>query len=207
MIPATLALVLDTFESGPDRHKALAILGGMGGIAGAAGTVLGGLLTALAWQAAFLVFVPIIALVLAFGIRILPSGGPVSSGGMDVWGAVTGTGGLCRLFYAVLTWSNEGWTGRAVPGAVAAVVLLIAFVVRQVKAAVPLIPRQVFAMRNVVLGNAANLLLGTAAVRCLLHPDAAPAVGPGLLPRQSGPADRTDLARDVHRRQRRGVDA
>lgn len=57
---------------------------------------MGGLLTALAWQAAFLVFVPIIALVLAFGIRILPSGGPVSSGGMDVWGTRPAPTGAAR---------------------------------------------------------------------------------------------------------------
>ncbi|MCD0452108.1 MFS transporter [Actinocorallia sp. API 0066] len=161
VLPATMALVLDIFEPGPERHKALAILGGLGGLAGATGTVFGGLLTSIAWQAAFLVYVPIIVLVLVFGMRIVPAGTTTATGGIDVWGALTSTGGLTLLLYSILEGSNKGWTSGATPGAfAAAVVLLAAFVVRQRQAATPLIPPRLLRMRNVVFGNLVNLVLG-----------------------------------------------
>ncbi|MCX5123636.1 MFS transporter [Streptomyces sp. NBC_00347] len=162
VLPTTMALVLDIFEPGPDRNKALAILASLGGIAGATGTVFGGLLTAIAWQAAFLVYVPIMLLLLVFGVRVVPASAPTATGGMDVWGSLTGTGGLCLLLYGLLEGGNKSWTSAAVLGALAAaVVLLAAFVLRQLRAAVPLIPRQLFGLRNVVFGNLTNVVLGT----------------------------------------------
>lgn len=159
--PAVLALVIDTFAEGPDRYKALSILGGVGGVAGAMGTLFGGLLTAIAWQWAFLVNVPIAIALLIVGYRMLPVSGSHDTGGVDVVGALAGTGALCLLLYAVLRGSAQGWgSSITLLELAAAAALMAAFVARQLRAEAPLIPRPLFRLRNVVLGNAANTVAG-----------------------------------------------
>jgi EmrB/QacA subfamily drug resistance transporter len=159
--PAALALVTDTFAEGPDRFKALGIFGSIGGFAGATGVLFGGLLTSISWQWAFLVNVPIVLGVLVTGARVLPARPPTASGGMDVAGALASAGGLCLLLFALLRGGVQGWGSPAVTlELVGAAVLLAAFAVRQLSAKAPLIPRLLFRMRNVVLGNAVNTLTG-----------------------------------------------
>ncbi|WP_267595227.1 MFS transporter [Carbonactinospora thermoautotrophica] len=159
--PAALALVTDVFPEGDQRNRALAIWGGMGGIAGAAGILLGGLLSAVAWEWVFLINVPVGAAVLLLGRRMLSASQAEATGGLDAFGAVSGTGGLCLLLYAVVNGSELGWGSTStLIGFGAAVVLLAAFVVRQSKATAPLVPRLLFRLPNVVFGNAVNALLG-----------------------------------------------
>lgn len=159
--PAVLAMVIDTFRQGPDRYKALSILGGVGGVAGAMGTLLGGLLTAVAWQWAFLINVPVAVALLAVGYRMLPASRSLDIGGVDVIGALSGTGALCLLLYAVLRGSAQGWgSGTTVVQFAVAAALMTAFLTRQLRAKAPLIPRPLFRLRNVVLGNAANTIAG-----------------------------------------------
>ncbi|WP_412540820.1 malonic semialdehyde reductase [Longispora sp. K20-0274] len=158
--PAALALVTDTFKEGPDRYKALGIFGGIGGIAGAAGTLLGGVLTAISWQWAFLVNVPLVVVLLVIGAQMLPEGTRYPNGRMDLIGALTSTSGLCLLLYVVLHVGSQGWNTATIGSAVAGAVLLAGFVVRQLRAESPLIPRALFRLRNVVLGNVANAVAG-----------------------------------------------
>jgi MFS family permease len=159
--PAALALVTDTFEEGPERFRALGIFGSIGGFAGATGTLFGGLLTSVAWQLAFLVNLPIVVTVLVLGARLLPPGRPPASGGLDVVGTLAGTGGLCLLLLALLRGGVQGWGSVGVVAECAgAAVLLGAFALRQLTAADPLVPRLLFRMRGVLLGNAVNALTG-----------------------------------------------
>ncbi|MEV6523420.1 malonic semialdehyde reductase [Longispora sp. NPDC051575] len=158
--PAALALVTDTFKDGPDRYKALGIFGGIGGVAGAAGTIIGGALTAISWQWAFLVNVPLVIVLLVIGTRMLPEGTRYPNGRMDLIGALTSTSSLCLLLYVVLHVGSQGWNTATVGAAVAGVVLLAGFVARQLTAQSPLIPRALFRLRNVVLGNVANAAAG-----------------------------------------------
>lgn len=158
--PAALALVTDTFEEGPERYRALGIFGGVGGLAGATGTLFGGLLTTVAWQLAFLINVPIILGVLLLGARMLPVGRPTATGGVDLLGAIVGTTGLCLLLYGVLRGGTAGWDSTTLLSFAIAVILLAVFVIRQLRAAAPLIPRMLFRLRNVVLGNVANAVTG-----------------------------------------------
>src|SRR5207302_1779721 len=92
---------------------------------------------------------------------MVPRGGPMAGGRVDLFGATMGTGGLCALLYAVVRGGTQGWDSPATLAAFgAAVVLLLAFVGRQLRAATPLVPRALFRLRNVVLGNAANAATG-----------------------------------------------
>lgn len=159
--PAALALVIDTFPEGPDRNKAMALWGGIGGIAGPVGVLVGGLLTTASWELIFLINLPVGVVVLFLVFRMVPAHPPHATGGIDLFGALTGTVGLSLLIYGSMRASVDGWDspGTLVAFAVA-VVLLIAFVVRQATAKAPLLPRVLFGLPYVVLGTAAMGLLG-----------------------------------------------
>jgi len=129
--PVAMALITDIFPEGPDRYKAFGLFGGVGGLAGASGVLFGGVLTAIAWQLAFLINVPIILGVLLVGLRMLPRRPPTATGGVDLLGALIGTGGLCLLLYAILRGGSQGWgSAPTVASFVVAVALLSGFVAR-----------------------------------------------------------------------------
>src|SRR5271168_910087 len=72
--PATLSIVTSSFEAGPERNRALGMWGAMGALGASSGALLGGLLTqGLGWPAIFAVNVPLGAIVIALGLRVIPS--------------------------------------------------------------------------------------------------------------------------------------
>ncbi|MGH3981016.1 MAG: MFS transporter [Pseudonocardiaceae bacterium] len=159
--PAALALITDIFPEGRQRNKALGIWGGMAGVGGAAGVMLGGLLTAAAWEWAFLINVPIGGVVLVAALRMLPASMPTATSGLDLTGALTGTAGLGLLIYGVVRGGAQGWGSVATLAEFAvAALLLAAFVVRQRTATAPLVPTELFRRRNIVIGNATIPLVG-----------------------------------------------
>src|SRR5919197_279981 len=128
--PATLSILATSFAEGRERNRALAAWGAMGGLGGAAGVLLGGLLTQeLGWPAIFLINVPIGLLVIAAGLRVVPEGkAELEHRHFDVAGAILITLGLTSLVYGIVRTDTLGWgaTGVLVPIA-AAVVLIAAF--------------------------------------------------------------------------------
>src|SRR5205807_8642782 len=95
MLPAALSILTTTFKEGSDRNKALGVWGGVGGLASAAGVLLGGLLTnGPGWR--WVMFVnPVAAVLVLGGIFWLISGerGRARLADFDVVGTVLGTGG------------------------------------------------------------------------------------------------------------------
>src|SRR6266511_3875508 len=73
MLPAALSIVMNMFEEGAERNKALGIWGGLGAVGTTVGVIAGGLLTGYAgWQYIFYLNVPIGAVALALAPRIVP---------------------------------------------------------------------------------------------------------------------------------------
>ena len=73
MLPTTMALVSATF-SGQRRSTALGTMGGIAAVAGAAGPVIGGVLTAtLGWPAVFLINVPLAAIAVIIALTVIPA--------------------------------------------------------------------------------------------------------------------------------------
>jgi EmrB/QacA subfamily drug resistance transporter len=161
--PAALSIVTTTFEEGAERNKALGIWGALGGSGAAAGVILGGVLTKyLGWEWIFFVNVPVGALVLALTRPIVPeSRADLGHRRFDATGAVTVTGGLALLVYAVSNAPEVGWaTGRTIGLIAVAVALLAAFVVWELRSPAPLVPFGIFRIRTLTGANVVGFLLG-----------------------------------------------
>jgi EmrB/QacA subfamily drug resistance transporter len=161
--PAALSIVTTTFAEGAERNRALGIWGAVAGAGGAAGVLLGGILTSgLSWRWVLFVNVPIGLAAAALAPRTLRESR--SEGGattFDLPGAITVTAGLSLLVYAVVDAVNAGWgsTGTLLRLAGAAV-LLIAFLVIELRARHPLMPFSIFRLRTLRGANLVGLLVG-----------------------------------------------
>ena len=163
MLPAALSIVMNMFEEGPARNRALGIWGGLGAGGATVGLIAGGLLTRYAgWQYIFYLNVPIGAAALVLAPRIVPdSRRAVARRRFDAAGAVTGTGGLVLLVYAISQAPQYGWAaGRTVALLTASVALLAAFVTIERRVREPILPLGIFRLRTLAGANAAGLLLG-----------------------------------------------
>jgi EmrB/QacA subfamily drug resistance transporter len=160
--PATLSIIMTTFEEGAERNKALGIWGAMGGSGAAAGVLAGGILTQyLGWEWIFFVNVPVGAAVLLLTRAVVRESRIEGLSGFDVAGAITVTGSLALLTYAVSKAPDVGWaTGRTIGLLVASGVLLLAFIAIEGRARSPLVPFSIFRVRTVTGANVSGVLLG-----------------------------------------------
>jgi EmrB/QacA subfamily drug resistance transporter len=163
VLPAALSIVMNMFSEGADRNKALGVWGGIGAAGATVGLITGGLLTRyVGWQYIFFLNVPIGAAALLIARRIVPESRLVGARRrFDPLGAVTVTGGLLALVYAISNAPQVGWSAaRTVALLAAAAVLLIAFLVIETRVEAPLMPLRIFRLRTVAAANAVGLLLG-----------------------------------------------
>jgi EmrB/QacA subfamily drug resistance transporter len=152
--PTALALISTNFPQGAERNRAFSVYAAMAGAGAAAGLVLGGLLTTYAsWRWVFFVNVPIGILIAASAPRVLTES-PRLPGRIDWAGAVTGCGGVALLVYG-LSKAATGADGvshwgdaQVVASLTAAVVLLVSFVLIEMRSSHPLLPMRVLADRN-----------------------------------------------------------
>jgi EmrB/QacA subfamily drug resistance transporter len=161
--PAALSIVTTTFEEGAERNKALGIWGALGGSGAAAGVLFGGILTKyLGWEWIFFVNVPVGVLVFALTRPIVPeSRADLGHRSFDVGGALSVTGGLALLVYAISKAPDVGWaTGRTIGLLVLSLVILAGFVVWELRTPNPLVPFEIFRIRTLTGANVAGLLLG-----------------------------------------------
>jgi EmrB/QacA subfamily drug resistance transporter len=171
--PATLTIIVTTFP--PDRRaRALGIWSAVAGAGGAAGSILGGVLTsALSWRWVLFVNIPIGVVATVAAIAWLTetarSGHDAGADAeparrLDIWGAVTVTAGLGVLIYAIVGTESHPWGSvQTVALLVAAAVLLAVFAVIELRlASVPLVPLDLFRSRSVSGANAVMFLVGAA---------------------------------------------
>jgi EmrB/QacA subfamily drug resistance transporter len=160
--PAALSIITTMFDEGAERNKALGIWGAIGGSGAAVGVLAGGLLTKyLGWEWIFFVNVPVGALALALAPRFVRESRSDRESTQDVGGAITVTGGLALLVYAVSNAPSHGWSSSWTISRLAiAAALLIAFLVIESRAKDPLMPFRIFRVSTVAGANVAGLLLG-----------------------------------------------
>jgi EmrB/QacA subfamily drug resistance transporter len=162
--PAALSIITTTFEEGAERNKALGIWGAMGGSGAAVGVLAGGVLTKyLGWEWIFYVNVPVGVLAFLLAPRFVRESRDERTVSSDIPGAVTVTGGIALLVYAVSEAPTYGWgSGRTIGFLIGAAVLLGAFLLIESRAKDPLMPFSIFRIRTVAGANVCSALLGAA---------------------------------------------
>ncbi|MFD7550994.1 DHA2 family efflux MFS transporter permease subunit [Streptomyces sp. NPDC059816] len=160
MIPVSLALVSTTYPQPAARARAIGIWAGVGGLALAAGPVLGGILVdAFGWQSIFWVNLPfgVIALVVLAG-RLAESKAP-NRRRADVVGQVLFVVAMATLVYGLIEASARGWSDPIILGSFAvAAVALAAFIVWELRSQNPMLPMNLFRSPVLVVAGAVNFL-------------------------------------------------
>src|ERR671922_877222 len=161
--PAALSIVTTIFRDGAERNKALGAWGAVAGSGGAAGVLLGGILTdGLGWEWVLWVNVPVSLIALALTPGLIPESRSASATRhFDAAGALSVTAGLSILAYALLDASGAGWGSTKIVGLLALSLALIgAFVVIELRSTAPLVPFRIFRLRTLTGANVVGILLG-----------------------------------------------
>jgi EmrB/QacA subfamily drug resistance transporter len=166
--PATLSILTTTFTEGAERNKALGLWGAMGGVGGATGALLGGILTqTLSWRWILLINVPIGIVVALAALRVVVRGrrdtGAARS--FDLAGALTVTAGLVVLTYGIVETDVHGWgSARTLITIALGLALLATFALIEGRLAqAPLVPLRIFRSRPVSGANVVVFCMGAAA--------------------------------------------
>src|SRR5213596_3627572 len=161
--PSALSIVTGLFRDGAERNKALGAWGAVAGSAGAAGVLLGGILTdGLGWEWVLWVNVPVSLIALALAPGLIPeSRSESATRHFDAAGAVSVTAGVSVLAYALLDASSAGWGSTKIVSLLALSVALIgAFVAIEFRSKAPLVPFRIFRSRTLTGANVVGILLG-----------------------------------------------
>jgi EmrB/QacA subfamily drug resistance transporter len=165
MTPSALSIVSTTFE-GAERNKALGIWGALGGVGATAGWLIGGpLVDGPGWEWIFFINIPLGLAALALSPRLLrESRAALTRRSYDPAGALTVTGALVLLVYAVVEAPDVGWGDAQTMLLVAgSAVLLAAFALIEWRHRAPLVPLRLLRSRTLVGANLVMLLFGTVA--------------------------------------------
>ena len=161
--PSALTIVMRLFgHDGAELGKAFGFWGAAAAAGGSAGVFLGGVITEwMAWPWTFLINVPLGLLVLALIPSVLRKS-PCSTGAVDWFGAISVTGALVSLVYAIVTIDQEGFSAPQILTMLGSAALFAAFVVAQLVRREPLLPLGIFKAPNLAAGNLVMALLGAA---------------------------------------------
>jgi EmrB/QacA subfamily drug resistance transporter len=162
--PAALAIITTTFEEGADRAKALGVWAAIAIGGSAIGLVLGGALTQeFSWPWIFFINVPVGVAVLVLSLRLVPeSRDETAKRSFDVAGAVTVTGGLMSLVYAIVEAERDGWgSGQTIGTFVVSAALLIGFYSIERRSEAPLVRFSIFRVRSLLTANVVMFFVGS----------------------------------------------
>jgi EmrB/QacA subfamily drug resistance transporter len=164
--PASLSILTTTFTEGSERNRALGIWGAMGGAGGAAGVLLGGVLTtALGWRWILFINVPIGLVAAVMAHRLIAEGRRTAeSRNFDLAGALAATVGLSILVLGIVRTDTTGWGSAQTLALIGGgVVLLLAFLGIEGRfAKAPLVPLRIWSSRTLSAANLVVLLIGGA---------------------------------------------
>jgi EmrB/QacA subfamily drug resistance transporter len=159
--PAALSIIATTFKEGAERAKALAVWAAIAIGGSAVGLVLGGVLTQyFSWPWIFFVNVPVGIVTFVLSFRLIPeSRDEQVERNYDIAGAVTVTGGLMALVYAIVDAQSAGWGSFKTLGFFAlAAAMLVAFVLIELRTKAPLVRLSIFRIRSLLTANIAMFL-------------------------------------------------
>src|ERR671932_310539 len=156
-------LTLTILSAGVPANRRGAFIGAWSGIAGLAvafGPLLGGaVVSGISWHWIFWLNVPIgLALIPLALARLQESYGPTNR--LDLPGLALASGGLLGIVWGLVRGNGQGWTSTEIVTAlVAGAVVLVAFVVWELRTEAPMLPMRFFGNRVFALANVASLLM------------------------------------------------
>jgi EmrB/QacA subfamily drug resistance transporter len=150
LAPAALAIISVTFTVPKERAKAFGVIGAISGGGAAIGLILGGTLTEyFSWRWCLGVNTPIAILAAILAIKFVHESKAQGDHSYDIPGVLTATAGLFSLTYGFHEAAIKGWSDSLTIGfLLAAVVLLITFVLIEKRVKNPLMPLRVVTDRN-----------------------------------------------------------
>ena len=163
--PAALSIVTTTFSDGDQRTKALGVWSAIAAGGAAVGLLMGGVLTDIAsWRWVFFVNVPVGVATIALAVRyVAESRIEIAHRSFDIAGAITVTGGLVVMVYAIVKAQAYGWgSARTLGLGAVAVALLAVFLVIESRSKAPLMRLSIFRVRALAVADTALLLVGSA---------------------------------------------
>ena len=162
LVPGSLALISVSFPQ-EQRGRAIGTWSAFSGIAAAVGPVVGGFLVDhFSWTWAFLINLPLGAILLALCIAKVPEVGAAvaQQSGLDLWGAAFATLGLAGVVFAFIEAPARGWTAPAVvAAALVGVLALVLFVIVEARSRAPMLPLSLLRIRDFAGANLLTLLL------------------------------------------------
>src|SRR5688500_4472787 len=127
VMPATLSILTNVFEDPVERGRAIAVWAGTAGMAIAIGPVTGGwLLEHFWWGSVFFVNLPVVAVALIAGARLIPTSRDPHDPRLDVVGAGLSIVALTTLVWGIIEAPAQGWLSGATLGAFAVSIALLA---------------------------------------------------------------------------------
>jgi EmrB/QacA subfamily drug resistance transporter len=145
IMPTTLSITMNIFE-GKERGRAIGAWAGVSGLAIIIGPVFGGwLLAHYAWGVIFLINLPIIALVLLGIAFLVPESRDPDASKLDPIGALLSITGLTALLWGIIEVPVNGWNdSRIIAAFIIAAVLLLAFVIWELRSRSPMLNMKLF---------------------------------------------------------------
>jgi len=162
LAPAALAIISVTFTVPKERAKAFGVIGAISGGGAAIGLILGGTLTEyFSWRWCLGVNTPIAIVAALLALAYVRESRADGDRHYDIPGVITATAGLFSLTYGFNEAAIMGWSSNTtISFLVAAVVLLVIFVVIEKKVANPLMPLRVVTERNRAGSYLGSLVVG-----------------------------------------------
>jgi EmrB/QacA subfamily drug resistance transporter len=162
LAPAALSILMTTFQEGRERNIALGIWGAASGSGGAAGVLLGGVLTSYVhWSWIFFINVPVgVALIALAPVLLRESRAELAHRRFDFAGAASVTAGLMLFVYTLTRAAEHGWgNGRTIGLLAGSAGLIAAFLAIELASRAPLLPLRIFRQRTLAAANAAGVVI------------------------------------------------
>ncbi len=144
--PATLSLISNIFTERKERALTIGLWGATAGVAIAMGPIVGGaLLQHFSWTSIFIAMAPVAAVAAVLAALTVPASKDPAAAAPDVPGLVLSSATMALLVFTIIEAPAYGWTAaRSLAGFAAAAVLLAAFIVREGRAAHPMLDVSLF---------------------------------------------------------------
>lgn len=146
VMPATLSILAGVFPNPAERAKAIGIWSAVSGLGIAIGPTIGGLLLErFSWSSIFLVNLPVIAVALIAGRKLIPASRAPRPPRLDIPGAGLSVAGLSALTYTLIQAPDNGWTSTTtLATGAASLILLGGFAVVQMRSHEPMVDLRLF---------------------------------------------------------------